>query len=154
MPEPCGSLVTERALASSTAIALEQDGKHVSYSFGKFSMAECSCFGLSWFVWEPIKGKSIGWLRLKTTSKVLSVKPDGRTLCLKPKDSHVYSKNQLWSLYGNPGSTKIRSQQMENGQHLYLHVDNRGYVGLTTDQKNLQMKPMLQSWRIKQGTNK
>ena len=138
LPKPCGSLATERTLDNNNVIALEQDGKHLAYEFGKFSMAECSCFGLSWFIWEPTKDKNIGWLRLKETSQVLTANPDGQTIAIGNKDY-----TNMWYLMGSPQATQIRFQKLFNGQQLYLYVSAKGHVGVNANSKT--------TWKIKHG---
>ena len=138
LSEPCGTLVSERTITNKHYIALEQHGKHLVFEFGKFRMAECSCFGLSWFIWEPTEDKNIGWLRLKETSQVLTANPDGQTIAIRNKD-----QTNMWSLMGSPQATQIRFQKLFNGQHLYLYVSSKGHVGVNANSKT--------TWKIKHG---
>ena len=146
MSEPCGTLVSERTITNKHYIALEQHGKHLVFEFGKFRMAECSCFGLSWFVWERVDViNNVGWFRLNATNRVLTVNSDLKSLSLEPHDRKHPVDSQLWSIVGNPGRADIRSQIKQNGHHLFLYASYAGKVGLKINPQTNNL------WKIKHG---
>ena len=113
----------ERHSTVSETIALEQNGQHLVYELGKFRMGECSCFGLSWFVWESdAKDSRVGWLRLKSTEQVLTAlngSDPQLSVILKDKDFHN-KKAQKWQLVPKAGTQGFQIQSLASPQPYFL----------------------------------
>ena len=141
--EPCGSLVSDRMITTkskfdmspiyemlerhstvSETIALEQNGQHLVYELGNFRMGDCSCFGLSWFVWESdAKDSRVGWLRLKSTEQVLTAVNGTAALqmsvILGDKDVHD-KKAQQWQLVPKTGTQGFQIRSLASPQTYFL----------------------------------
>ena len=140
----------ERHSTVSETIALEQNGQHLVYELGKFRMGECSCFGLSWFVWESdAKDSRVGWLRLKSTEQVLTalkVSSTQMSVFLEDKDVHD-EKAQKWQLVPKSGTQGFQIQSLANPQPYFLAMtpDNKLVAQNATDGK------LNQVWIFKEG---
>ena len=159
--EPCGSLVSDRMITTkskfdrkntttiellerrsivSETIALEQNGQHLVYELGKFRMGDCSCFGLSWFVWESdAKDSRVGWLRLKSTDQVLTALNESSpqmSVVLKDKDVHD-KKAQQWQLVPKSGTQGFQIQSLASPQPYFLAMtpENKLVAQNATDGK-------------------
>lgn len=127
---------------------------HLVYELGKFRMAECSCFGLSWFVWEAdSKDTKVGWLRLKSTKMVLAAspgsgKPHQLTVHLENKIEND-KKGQKWQLLQTQATGGFQIKSMAAGSH-------QPYFLAITPESNLVAQNSAHTslntvWKLKEG---
>ena len=124
----------------------------MAYALGKFRMDKCSCYGLSWFVWEVDKrNQTVGWLRLKSTNRVLTVLPrmHGQRQFIVHLDDKNATDNlrQKWQI----------SHNISNGGYLIIStIGQQEYFLAITPENQLvaqnDPKSKLNTiWMIKEG---
>ena len=86
-------------------------------------MGECSCFGLSWFVWESdAKDSKVGWLRLKSTEQILTaVKGTTPQMSVVLGEKNAHDKlAQKWQLVPKSGTQGFQIQSLASPQPYFL----------------------------------
>ena len=138
-------------------VALEQGGKHLVYALGKFRMDECSCYGLSWFVWEADKkNQTVGWLRLKSTNRVLTVlleqEAHGQRQFIVNLDEKDANDNlrQKWLLSHNSSNGGYQIISTISQQKYFLAITTENKLVAQNDPKS----KLNTIWMIKEGTYK
>ena len=124
------------------------------YALGKFRMDKCSCYGLSWFVWEvDEKNQTVGWLRLKSTNRVLTVLPGKKLHSHGQFIVHLDEKDaknnlrQKWQLSHNISNGGYRIISTMNQQEYFLAITPENQLVAQNDPKS----KLNTIWMIKEG---